>query len=364
MPTRKLVTTYEDDLARFPDLWQKLGLGLLALALLGFPMVASSRWLAIGNLALVSVVGSVALMILTGFAGQISLGHAAFLALGAYTLAVLSEQLHLPLWLGLPAGGLVAAAVGLAVGPFALRLRGLYLAIVTLGLLFFVDHVLLSATGLTHGSAGIAVSGHLWFASAPGASSLGDLAATSTIGPVTLRQGHKLYGLFVAITVPVVFLASNIRRSRLGRAMLSVRDSDLAAAALGVDPARTKVLAFGISSFLAGVAGGMFALQQQYLTVEPPFDLSMSVQYITMIVLGGIGTVFGAVAGALAFVVLTPLAQDLGRHLPFLDGMSSAQQSTLLFSILVCVVLVFEPLGLYGLWLRVKRYFLGWPFRY
>ena len=146
--------------------------------------------------------------------------------------------------------------------------------------------------------------------------------------------------------------------------MMAVRDSDLAASAIGVRPASTKVLAFGLSSFLAGVAGAMFAFQQQYVTVEPPFDLNMSVAYIAMIVLGGVGTVSGAVAGAIAYVALVPLAETVGRAVPLLDQLSSAQQSMLLFSVLVMVVLIFEPFGLYGVWLRVKRYFLAWPFRY
>ena len=146
--------------------------------------------------------------------------------------------------------------------------------------------------------------------------------------------------------------------------MMAVRDHDVAAAVMGVNPARAKITAFGVSSFFAGLAGGMFALQQQFITVDPPFNLLMSVQYIAMIVLGGIGTVFGAVAGALAFVFLSPLLEILGRATPGLDQLSSSLQSTLLFAILVIACLVFEPLGLYGLWLRAKRYFMAWPFRY
>ncbi|MBW2254957.1 MAG: branched-chain amino acid ABC transporter permease, partial [Deltaproteobacteria bacterium] len=117
-------------------------------------------------------------------------------------------------------------------------------------------------------------------------------------------------------------------------------------------------------SFLAGIAGAMFGFQMQYITVEPPFDLVMSVEYIAMIVLGGIGTVFGAVAGGVAYVMLAPLMESLGRQLPLLNHLTSAQQSVLLFSVLVICVLIFEPFGIYGLWLRVKRYFLAWPFRY
>lgn len=168
MPTRPLVVRYEDDLVLFPGTWHRIGLFVAAVVLLALPFVASPRWLSVSNLALVSVVGALGLMVLTGFAGQISLGHAAFLALGAYTVAILGEQWHLPFWLALPLGGLSAALVGLAVGPFALRLEGLYLAIVTLGLLYLVHHVLHSFPALTHGVSGIAVPMHGWFSDGGG----------------------------------------------------------------------------------------------------------------------------------------------------------------------------------------------------
>ncbi len=361
MPTRALATSQEDLLRRFPDAWHKLGLALLTVLLLSWPFLASSRWLTLSNQAMTAVVGAVGLMILTGFAGQISLGHAAFLALGAYTAAVLGVHAHVPFWLVLPLAGCVAAAVGLAVGPFALRLRGLYLAIVTLGLLFVVDHFLIGFPEWTGGVGGIAVPMHGGFTSPEGGARLGTFTRPTTLGPVTLAFAQKLHFLYALLAIGATLLASNLRRSRTGRAMLAVRDSDLAAAALGVDPARTKVLAFGLSSFLAGVAGAMFAFQQQYITVEPPFDLSMSVMYIAMIVLGGVGTVFGAVAGALAYVLLMPALQTVGGWLPYIGDLTSAQRASLLFSVLVCAVLVFEPFGLYGVWLRVKRYFLTWP---
>jgi branched-chain amino acid transport system permease protein len=364
MPTRPLVTRYEDDLALLPDRWGQAGLALALVVALAFPFVAGSHWLTVGNMALVAVVGSVSLMILTGFAGQISLGHAAFLALGAYTVAVLSERWGVPFWLGLPAGGLVAAAMGLLVGPFALRLRGLYLAIVTLGLLFVVNHALHSLPDLTHGVSGIAVAVHGSFPGPGDRDPLGNFTQPLEIGPLTLIYKQKLYFVFLLLAAVTTLWAVRLARSNTGRAMMAVRDQDLAASTLGVHPARVKIIAFVLSSFLAGIAGGMFALQQQYLTIEPPFDLEMSIQYIAMIVLGGIGTVFGAVWGALVYVFLTPLAESVGRHIPLLNELSSAQQSTLLFSVAVCVILVFEPLGLLGIWLRVKRYFLGWPFRY
>jgi branched-chain amino acid transport system permease protein len=362
MPTKPLVTSYAQDLKLFPDRWHHIGLALGLAVVVLFPFVVSDQWLSVANLAWVAVVGSVGLMVVTGFAGQISLGHAAFLALGAYTAAVGGTQWGLPFWIILPLSGLLAAGVGVGVGVFALRLKGLYLAIVTLGLVFLVNHVLLSLPDWTGGLSGIRVPMYVWFA--PGGDPDLSFAVEHVMGPVDLPFERKMYFLYVALAVAVTWMAKNLQRSDTGRAMMAVRDQDLAASALGVNPSHAKVLAFGVSSFLAGVAGAMYAWQQQYLTVDPPFNLFLSVQYIAMIVLGGIGSVFGAVAGAIAFTALTPLAEVVGPMIPLVDRLTASQQSTLLFSLLVIGFLVFEPLGLFGIWLRVKRYFLAWPFRY
>lgn len=364
MPTRSLVTSYEDDLRLFPDLWHKVGIVLAVVAVLGFPLIADSQWISIANGAMIAIVGAVGMMILTGFCGQISLGHAAFLAVGAYTAAILGERLHLPFWLGMPLGGILAAVVGLLIGPFALRLRGLYLAIVTLGLVSLVNHTLMSVPELTHGASGIAVPTYGWFPADDEVSSFGTWGKGTTILGVELTFQHMLYFVYAAIAAIAAFASKNIQRSDTGRAMIAVRDHDLAAAILGVHPAKTKIIAFGISSFWAGIAGAMFAYQQQYVTIEPPFDLSMSVMYIAIIVLGGIGTTFGAVAGAIVYTVLAPLAEIVGRNAPLLSELSSSQQSTILFALIVCAFLIFEPLGTLGLWLKVKRYFTAWPFRY
>lgn len=362
MPNRPLAADYRDARRLWAGRWERRGLILAIVAAVVFPMVAGHNALTIANLTLIAIVGASALMILTGFTGQISLGHAAFLALGAYTAAV-GGQAGLPFWLLIPAGGLVAAAVGLAVGPFALRLEGLYLAIVTIGLIFLVNHVLLSFPDVTGGVGGIGVPMHLGFAETEG-SVLTPFSETWQLGGIAIGFEQKLYALYALIALATVLGLRNLALSDTGRAMMAVRDHDLAAAVMGVNPARTKITAFGVSSFVAGVAGAMFAYQQQYLTVEPPFNLLLSVQYIAMIILGGIGTVFGAIAGPVAFVVLTPLMEALGRQLPLISELSSSQQSTLLFSLLVIVFLIFEPLGLYGVWLRIKRYFLAWPFSY
>ena len=361
MPTRPLTTRYEDDLALFADRWQRAGLAVSVLIVLAFPAVADGFWLTIGNNALIAIVGAIAMMILTGFAGQVSLGHAAFLAIGAYTCAIVG-QLGAPFWVCLPLAGLLAAVVGLAVGPFALRLEGLYLAIVTLGLLFVVQHLLRNGLDVAYGKDYLTVPMHVWF-DAQDPRGLGAFRQPLELPGATVSPDQKLYALFVVIAALTLWMGKNLQRSNAGRAMMAVRDRDLAAAALGVNPARTKLVAFGLSSFLAGIAGAMYAFAHPVLTLEP-FTLLMSVEYIAIVVLGGVGTMFGATAGALVYVVLKPLGERLGHALPFPAGFSSEHQAILLFFPVLCVFLIFEPLGLLGIWLRVKRYFMAWPFRY
>jgi branched-chain amino acid transport system permease protein len=363
MPLKPLSTRYEHDLRLFRGVWERIGLVLAAVALLAFPFLANPHWLGIGNLALVTVVGAVGLMILMGFTGQISLGHAAFMAIGAYTAAVMGTRMGAPFWIVLPVAGALAAAVGLAVGPFALRLKGLYLAIVTLGLLFLVNHVLLSYPAITGGVAGITAPVHTFFAD-PAGGQPSSFNQTWRIAGVRFGFEEKLYFLFLLIAALAVFCGKNVQRSNTGRAMMAVRDHDLAAAVLGVSPARYKIIAFGLSSFLAGVAGAMFAFQQQYITIDPPFNLMMSIEFIAIIVIGGLGSVFGAIAGTLLYLAVEPLAHTAAEGIPFLAVLSSHQQGVLGLAIVVCIFLAFEPLGLLGVWLRIKRYFIAWPFRY
>jgi branched-chain amino acid transport system permease protein len=361
MPTRPLVTRYQDDLRIFPDRWHKIGLALGAATVLAFPFAVSASWLTVGNHALIAVVGAVGLMILTGFAGQISLGHAAFLAIGGFTTAILGERWQVPFWLCLPLAGVAATAIGMAAGLFALRLRGLYLAIVTLGLLYLVAHTLESYQSLSGVGGQKYTPMYTTFGESP--AEMRDVYERMAYGPVILDWDQKLYFIFLVVAVGVAWCAKNLLRSNAGRAMMAVRDHDLAAATLGVNPVRAKLTAFGASSFFAGVAGGMFALQQRTITVEY-FSLGVSVEYIAMIVLGGIGSVFGAVAGAIAFVFLAKLMQTLAPQLPFVSQLPTGLQTSVLFSVLVIVVLVVERHGLLGVWLRIKRYFQTWPFQY
>ena len=274
-----------------------------------------------------------------------------------------NSRFGFPVWLLLPLAGCLAAVVGLAVGPFALRLKGLYLAIITMGLVFVVNHLLLSFPAVTGGVSGIAVPTYLWFTPDAGGSFLTSFSETWQIGSFALTFERKLYLLYLAIAIFVAWCAKNIQRSNTGRAMAAIRDHDLAASIMGVPLARYKIVAFGLSSFFGGIAGAMFAYQQQYITIDPPFNLTMSIQYIAIIVIGGMGTVFGAVAGAIVFVVVEPALEWLTASLPLLGKLSSAQRSILFLSVLVCAFMIAEPLGLVGIWARIRRYFALWPFR-
>ena len=357
----RLATRYEDDLRLFPDRLHKIGVALALVIALAFPFTVSASWLVVGIHAQIAIVGAVGLMILTGFAGQISLGHAAFLAIGGFSTALLGQRWQLPFWLCLPLAGAVASAIGVAAGVFALRLRGLYLAIVTLGLLYLVAHTLESYPWLSGVGGQKSTPMYATFGQTP--AEMRDIYERMAYGPLILDWDQKVYFAFVAVAALVAWTAKNLLRSNAGRAMMAVRDRDLAAATLGVDPVRAKLTAFGASSFLAGVAGGMFALQQRTVTVEY-FNIQVSVEYIAMIVLGGIGSVYGAVAGAIAFVFAVKLMQTVAPELPLVSQLPTGLQTAVLFSVLVIGVLVIEPLGLLGLWLRIKRYFAAWPFRY
>jgi len=357
MPTKKLVTRYLDDLALFPDRYHKIGVVLAVIGAVALPFLMGDYGLDIAHKGLIAVVGATGMMILTGFCGQISLGHAAFLAIGGYTVAILGGTFGVPFWLALPVGGVLAAAVGLMVGPFALRLEGLYLAIVTIGLLFLVEHVLRNGLEIAFAKDYLSVPMHSWFGSAP------DDVLGSFREDGALHAGQKLYFLFLVIALGTIWVSKNLQRSHTGRAMMAVRDRDMAAEVLGVNAAHSKFVAFGLSSFFAGIAGGMYAFAHPVLTLEP-FNLQMSVEYVAMVILGGVGTTFGAVWGALAFTVLLPVAGELGHLMPFPDAFSSEHQAVIIFFPLLCLFLVFEPLGILGIWLRVKRYFAAWPFRY
>ena len=318
----------------------------------------------------ITSIGAIGLNLVTGYAGQVSLGHAFFLGLGAFTAAFLGSEpsgslrgLGLEMWAWLPLSGLVAAVVGALVAPLAARVRGLYLAILTLGLVFVGDHLFKEMRTFTVGQ-GIGRR-----AAAPIVGGL-DLYRRQTILGVEVEGDVLFYFVCLLLLLGLGVAARNLARSKTGRSFAAVRDRDIAAEVMGVPLVRTKVLAFTISSFYAGVCGALLAVT--FGTIVPEnFGLLLSVDFLAMILIGGVATISGSIVGA-AFVVLLPrLVQSLTDVLPFISrggssqGLFSVDQlQGMLFGALIVGFLVLEPRGLYGLWLRIRNYWKAWPFSY
>lgn len=357
-PNRRLTLRYEDEYRRWRTPWQRTGLVVLLLLYVLVPLNASDFWLSVLAYAGIAAIGAIGLNLLTGFTGQISLGHAAFVGLGAYSAGYFGEELGLPLPLWLLIAAAIGGVIGGVIGPFALRLRGNYLAIITLGLVFLGEHVYNNWRGLTGGPTGRSVE-------AP-ASLIVDF---NQLGAGLSRNQGWVY-LIWGIVLLVALLASNLVRTRPGRAMQAVRDRDVAAEVVGVSLAKYKVGAFVISSALAALAGALVGAYQTYVS-PTEWTLLVSIQYLAIIIVGGLGTVFGAVLGALFVGSMPRLIEEYSGSIPFVAA-SAGDEGVItvfalnqaLFGLLVVGFLVFEPRGLAAVWLRLKLWFRGWPFSY
>src|SRR5919106_1486838 len=362
-PHRNLTRRYADDLRLFRSTAAKVWLAVLvALWLLTPIFLTDAFWLSVLNYAGIAAIGAIGLNLLTGYTGQVSLGHAFFIGAGAYVAAAVGGDLGLPLVLWLPAAALFGAAVGALIGPFALRLRGNYLAIVTLGLVFLGEHIFRNVESLTGGNSGTSVTAGV---------SLGpiDFNAITILGDEYIRN-QGWFWLVWGLVALCALLAKNIVRTRPGRAMQAIRDRDVAAEIIGVSLTRYKVGAFVVSSALAAVAGALFGAFQQYVS-PTEWGLLLSIQYLAIIIVGGLGTIFGAILGALFVGSLPRVIEEFSDSLPLISAegggdpvISVFALNQILFGLLIIVFLVLEPRGLVALWLRAKAYFKGWPFSY
>jgi branched-chain amino acid transport system permease protein len=367
---RTMVTAYEDDLRLFRrSRWYQVGILLVLVVYLVVPTVASEFQIDVLNRVGYFAIGAIGLNLLTGYTGQVSLGHAFFVGVGAYVAVYFGTQHGWPLLAWLPMAALLGGAIGAFVGPFALRLRGHYLAIITLGLLFLGQHVFTNWESVTGGGAGTGVTAPLKV----GPLDFADLKLGSTV----YSRNQGLFFLIWAVVALVLLLARNIVRTRPGRALQAVRDRDLAAEIIGVSQARYKVSAFAVSSMLAAVAGGFYAVIQQYVSPTEfggQVGLFLSIQFIAIIIVGGVGTLYGSVLGAFVVGALPRLIENLSTNvdLPFVSGdkggdpgfLTVFSLNQMLFGILIVAFLLFEPRGLAAVWLRVKGYFKSWPFSY
>jgi branched-chain amino acid transport system permease protein len=326
----------------FRRFWCLVGL----VVLLALPWLVSSFWLGLANLALIAVVGAVALHLLTGVAGQLSLGHAGFLAAGAFSTAILVRQFGAPFWVTLPAALLLGALLGLAVGVPALRLKGVYLAVSTLAAHFVI--LSLGSEYQSHASAGA-----------------GFPIPAPTVGGWRVRGEVTWYYVLLGPAAAAVALALNVRRNHIGRAWQLMREGDLVAASVGIDVAAYKVLAFVVTTAMTTFEGALWAYYTGFVATEA-FGFLVTVQYLAMILIGGLGALLGSILGAV-FITILPFAVERGVHAlpvpPAFQSLLFAVEGAV-FALLMLFFLLIEPTGLAGLWRRVRGYFELWPFKH
>lgn len=303
------------------------------------PLVIDDYFISQMNFICIYGVAAVGLMLLTGYTGQVSMGHSAFFAIGAYASTILVAK-GIPFLLALPIGGFLAGMLGVAIGRPILHLTGLYLAIATMGFAFIIEEIIVRWTSLTNGNLGIAV-------------------VPAVIGPFAFDTEFKFFYLAFVILILALLAARNIIRSPTGRAMIAIRDSEVASQAIGIDLAKFKTLAFAVSAAFAGIAGGLYAHKVFFINPES-FSIVLSIELLAMVIIGGLGSLHGAVFGSIFFIFLPQVIVMTKEYLPAYIQRQTGLE-TALFGLMIILVMLFEPLGLYGRWLKTKFYFEMFP---
>jgi branched-chain amino acid transport system permease protein len=326
----------------------KVWVGLLVLVLAAAPVFLSTYLLSYLTIILFTLVGVLGLTVLTGFAGLISLGHVGFLMLGAYAYAITVTRLGWPPELALLASAIVPAVFGLIVGFPSLRLHGLYLAITTLAFSYIVSAGILAGGDFTGGGRGIAVM-------------------RPTMFGVDLSSDAAFYGFCLFIGIFAVLLVLNLRRSYIGRALMALRDNDIAARTMGINLVRFKLLAFLISAALTGVAGALMGMYMNFVTVEG-FPFLLSIEALAIIIVGGIGSVLGAALGTIFIVMLPELFASIFSVLggPLRDRMTTSAHEikSVLYGLAIIAFLRHDPRGLRGIWHDIRHAWVNWPLRF
>ena len=323
----------EDEISR---IWILIVLTLVIV----FPLFTGKYLTYMATLSGIAIIVAVGLDILIGLTGQISIGHAAFLAVGAYSSAILTSKAGIPFPLALILSGIISTLVSMIIAIPCMRLKQLYLAIATMGFAFIIIEVILYWRSLTNGANAM-------------------LAPKASIGPLVFDSDTKIYYLVFTVAFILVYFAYNIFVSRTGRAMISLRDSEEAAESVGINLAKYKLMAFGISAFYTGIAGSLFAHTVFVISPEN-FTILLSIQYLVMVVVGGIGFIWGAVFGAIFITWLPELILYFTFVLPK-NFLANQDTQLLVYGLIMVSFMIFEPSGLYGRWLRIKAYWKIFP---
>jgi branched-chain amino acid transport system permease protein len=343
---------YYEDIRLFKT-WTALTAAVAFLLLLAaLPFVAGKYTVHIVNLIAINSIVAIGLNILVGYTGQISLGHAGFFAIGAYASVLLMTKAGAPFFLALPAAGFVAALFGFLLGLPSLRLEGPYLAIATLGFGMAVTQII-SHSQFTGGHMGIQ-------------------APEMSIGSFVARTEPQQYAVIMSVAVIMTVAAVNLMKTRVGRAFVAIRDSEIAAEAMGINVSWFKTLSFAVSAFYAGIGGALMAFALKHVSAGS-FNLILSITFLAMVIVGGLGSIMGAILGA---ALLTYLQIKLGviQEIPYLGpllvevsrrwftpgGMANIQ--SIVFGAIMIAIVIFEPLGMHGFYIRMKRYWKAWPF--
>lgn len=344
-------TSYAADMAIYPlplAKWTVVGLVALFVAL---PLSLSEYYLSILNLILIAVVGALGLNILVGYTGQISVGHGALMSVGAYTAANLITRLHAPFWLAVPGGGMMAAAIGAVIGVPSLRIKGLYLAIATLAGQLIIEWTI----------------NHVPWISGGVQASI-DVPRPSVLG-TQLKTQTQLYFFLLFFAALATVGMINLVRSRIGRAFVAIRDQDVAAEIIGIDIFRYKLLSFAVASFYAGITGVLYTYYLGVANYEQ-FQINVSIDYLAMIIIGGLGSVLGSIFGAI-FVTMLPIAtrwtlESVGGLMFSPSELANIIPNLrlVIFGALIIIFLALEPEGLNRLWRNILGYFRVWPFSY
>jgi branched-chain amino acid transport system permease protein len=343
LPSGTFNQSYAQDMAIFRTRTQWIMLLAFLAFLFTCPLYFGDRILTIMTVIGITVISVHGLNILTGYCNQISIGHAGFMAVGAYASGILTAQLGWSFWAALPAAALVAGMVGILFGLPSLRVKGFYLIMATIAAHFIIIWFILQFRNVTGGSDGLAVS------------------RPEIFGLVLKSKGSYFY-LVMIIACLATFVAKNIVRTRAGRAFIAIRDNELAAEVMGINLWAYKLLAFFIGCVFAGVAGSLLVHYVAFATVDQ-FPFMNSVWYLGMLIVGGMGSTAGAIFGAVFLKLLDELVTIVGPILSAVVAPQAAASLSLIMRGLVIIIfLIFEPRGLAHRWQIVKTYYQLWPF--
>jgi branched-chain amino acid transport system permease protein len=340
--------SYAQDMAIVRTRTQWVLLIAFLVFLFTLPLYLGNYWLSVANLIGITIIAVTGLNILVGYCGQLSIGHAGFMAVGAYASAIISGKLGLPFPVAFICSGLLAGGVGLVFGIPSVRVKGFYLAITSIAAQFIILYIINHWTSLTGGFNGISVP-------------------YASLGGFQFKTEGSQFFLIATIAALCVFLAKNIARTRVGRAFIAIRDNDLAAEVMGVNLFRYKILAFFIGCFMAGIAGSLLAHWTGSISTEN-FSFLDSILFIGMIIVGGLGTTLGPILGVtflrLLDVGVTKLSPALQSAFPSLPGGFTTGIAPLLFGLVIILFLILEPRGISHRWNLFKASYRLWPFSY